>query len=93
MTGIGEDNNAMTKIAEWIFKMLALAVAAIWVFTYWHKRDDGRYVYYERPPTAEITGKWGVVDTRTGTLYAVENGHFWEINLRTGFARELKQQR
>jgi hypothetical protein len=71
-----------STIIDRIMKCLALAIAATWVFIYWEKRDDGRYLY----PDSTNSGYTVLVfDSRTGTVYAADSAGAWiEMHPQTG---------
>jgi hypothetical protein len=56
-------------LIDWLAKPLALAIAAAWLFIYWEKRDNGRYVFQHHQTTADAEQEDFVFDTRTGTVF------------------------
>jgi hypothetical protein len=75
-------------IMEWASRCAALAIAATWVFIYWQRQDNGRYVYPD--PTA--SGYSIVVfDSRTGTVFALDKSGAWfEVHPQTGLTLSHK---
>ena len=67
-----------------IFQFLALVIAAVAVYVFWDRRDNGRYVYHEEPATQACAGSMVVLDSRTGVVFALHDGKFLEMDFRSG---------
>jgi hypothetical protein len=83
----------MRSIIELLIKFAAVAIAGGLAFSYWQKRDNGRYEYHQQPTTSEQAGSVAIFDTKTGTIYAVVNDQWVEIHPQTGVTIPRKPNR
>jgi hypothetical protein len=82
----------LKSIGEWVFKLLLLGIAASWLFIYWQKRDDERYMYHQQQSTADAEQVVAVIDTRTGTLYVLREGGWLEMHPQTASVTSRKMK-
>jgi len=80
------------KTFDCIIKLLALVLLGVAVFTYWQRRDNGRYAYHEQPATPDYPGGFGILDTRTGTIYTAQQGTWYEFHPQTGTGAAILQK-
>lgn len=59
------------RFLDCIAKFLALLILAVLAFTYWQKRDNGRYMYHHGQATADSAEFTTLLDSRTGTIYSL----------------------
>jgi len=84
----------MTRLLiDWIVKGVVLTILAVFAFSYWQRRDNGRYEYHLQPATSEDGGSLAIVDTRTGTAYLFLKGQWVEVHPQTGVSIPRKVTR
>ena len=67
-----------------LIALLSVLTLAGLTYTYWEKRDNGRYVFIALQGSEHATASYTLVDSRTGTLYMFIDKQWAEIHPQTG---------